>query len=165
MSDAPHPSAPVSKAEARATAERYARLVIDATGGPVTPQGPSSSDSPCPEDGTAGPARYSILHMYNVEVPFEQQNAALTRARDTLATAGFAIEAFTLSTVAESPGGRLVARMPADRFLVRVLSTSPPREITIWVGTPCLRDTAPTGAPGASHAPASGLDAIRTVLG
>lgn len=142
--------------QARAQAEKYAREVIDLVGAPVTPQGVRSNASPCSGTG------YSILHIYNVEVAPEHQVEALTRVRDAWKERGYGILAFQVADVPGSPGGRLEGRTPGDGFGVKVMSTSPPSEITIWVGTPCFVDPTPVHQTPTATTPAATTPAATT---
>lgn len=158
MSSSPKPVRTVSENDARAMAERAATQIIELTGAPVTPQGASSVSSPCSADGNDTSGRYSLLHMYNVQVPLEHQNETLTRVHDTWGDRGYTTEEFALSEVPASPGGRLTGRT-ADGLGVKLMSTSPPTEITIWVSTPCFQTPTTPAAAGPKV-----LD-IRSVLG
>ncbi|MFF7243977.1 hypothetical protein ACFZBU_08765 [Embleya sp. NPDC008237] len=126
--------------DARAIAERHARLVLDTIGAPVTPQGLSSKDGPCEDAGgnLSDGNSYSLLHMYNVVVAPEHQVEALHRTRDALISHGTKVVEDKVYDIPESPGGEVSAVSSADGFKILVSSTSPPEQITIWVTSPCF---------------------------
>lgn len=132
--------------DARAIADRYARAVVDTIDAPISDAGVDSLEAPCGTDAPVPgePYRYNLLHMVNVVVPPEGQDAALERVRAAWRTSGVTETEYLNSHTAASPGGTLRGRT-VEGFGISVMSISPPVQITIRIGSPCLE--VPPGSP------------------
>jgi len=127
-------------ADASRMVDEYTREVVAAIGPDARPWNESGNkSSPCVgRDGrTSGDDKYFLRSMFNVAVAPKEQVPAMTRVRDHFLARGFTIDRFEVSDMEVSPGGTVDIINPQDDFLIYVMSSSPPENVSIWITTPC----------------------------
>ncbi|MFI6587039.1 hypothetical protein [Embleya sp. NPDC050493] len=129
----------------------YVAEVIRWIDPPDPPKGASTETPPCGDSAKDNP-RKSVFRAYNVTLESSKHQAAFERVRDGMIARGYKITSYDVGSDRSGPGGtsgRLRASDPQSGYGIMVSSTSPPTEITIWVGSPCFvpAPTAPAVSP------------------
>jgi hypothetical protein len=131
--------------------ESYVAEIIRWIDPPAPPKGSSTETPPC-GDSSKENHRTSVFRAYNVALESPKHQAAFERVRDGMIARGFKITSYDAGSDRSSPGGtsgKMRASDPQSGYGMQLSSTSPPTEITIWVGSPCFVP-APTTTPSAS---------------
>ncbi|MYV99530.1 hypothetical protein GT354_14780 [Streptomyces sp. SID3343] len=136
-------------------AQLIASEIIGWIDAPITPQGAGTEKPPCGNTSAKGGPR-SILLAYNVILESPKHLAAFERVRAGMTARGFKITSYDAGSDGWSEtgtSGKMSAKDPQTGYGMRLSSTSPAKEITIWISTPCFVP-APTTAPSAPSAAA-----------
>ncbi|MFI1578603.1 hypothetical protein [Embleya sp. NPDC020630] len=145
----------MSEKQAMAASEEYARKIVDALGAPRAKSKPSSDTSPCGNENSMV-KNFWALHVENVVVSPQNQEATFLKARGIIESMGFRMQEFATNSVGGAGAGNLIAMNSEDGFKITLHSTSPPEEIGIMISSPCLErapegQTDPSAQPGASR--------------
>ncbi|OPC81107.1 hypothetical protein B4N89_09215 [Embleya scabrispora] len=82
--------------------------------------------------------KFWALHVENVLVPPQSQEATFLKAREIVEGMGFRMQEFATNSVEGAGAGNLIAMNSEDGFKITLHSTSPPEEIGIMISSPCL---------------------------
>ncbi|MGC0422964.1 hypothetical protein [Embleya sp. AB8] len=134
----------MSEPQAKSVVAEYNRKIIEGIGAPEAKKGPWAESSPCGNvmSGDSTAKHFRMLHMQNVVVPPQNQEAAFQKARTIVEAMGFQTREFSASSTPNGGSGIMRAVKPVDGFSVTLQTTSPAVEIIIMVSSPCLERVA-----------------------
>ncbi|MET7304634.1 hypothetical protein [Embleya sp. NPDC005575] len=127
----------MSEDRAKAITEEYARRLVEGLGAPKAKSQPSNGTSPCGNDNSTV-KNFWALHVENVVVSPQAQEAMFAKARTVIEGMGFKTRKFATNSVGGEGAGNLEAMNSGDGFTITLQTTSPSEEIMIMISSPCL---------------------------